>query len=292
METTKTKFQTLLSEMESLLENFKNAYPKNYGDILQRWMPFLMLMVAVLAAVNLHYTPNDTLIFGAGFVPFVVFFLFLKYHKRHIRVDYTELERKIITAKEEYGEYPDAVKYLNKTYEVFTAETAHKKHMKKVMNTVIWGLFAIATIVTIIRINHFHLLRDEFDLVLDVQEKPLTSIKPLTTKAANNIKLPAGKLNLYCGSVWYRPLEIETPDFIYADGNNSGNNYYLITITDQDGNPIPKCPDFYFNSFNSGHIEAIPRFHLKNHLNSVESLQLMFFIQENADNLRYVVEKL
>ena len=48
MEATKTTFQALLTEIERLLEDFKNAYPKNYGAMIQQRIPVFMLIMAVL----------------------------------------------------------------------------------------------------------------------------------------------------------------------------------------------------------------------------------------------------
>ncbi|MBO4771613.1 MAG: hypothetical protein J5595_03630, partial [Bacteroidales bacterium] len=55
METTKTKFQALLSEIERLLEDVKNAYPKNYGEMIQRGMKYFVPIAAVAVLINIIF---------------------------------------------------------------------------------------------------------------------------------------------------------------------------------------------------------------------------------------------
>jgi hypothetical protein len=66
---------------------------------------------------------------------------------------------------------------------------------------------------------------------------------------------------------------------------------YLLTITDQNGNPIPKCPVFYFEC-SGERVSARPRFRYDSDADDYEALHLFLSIKDNQDNLRYVVEKM
>ena len=155
----------------------------------------------------------------------------------------------------------------------------------------------IAIIFTIVRVEDYEKRDSKYfekyeEAVLGINsKKTLARILPFKTEVADSIKLPTGKIVLYCESAWYRRLNIETPNLIYADDYNPVNDLYLLTITDQNGNPIPKCPVFYFEC--SGEIvSAIPQFRYDSDADDYEAVHLLLSIKDNQGNLRYVVEKM
>lgn len=295
METTKTKFQALLSEIESLLEDLKNAYPKNYSEKIQRCVWFMVLIAAVFLLINIIFASSYGiyLLYCIVYAPLIVLPLYLiyqKFNKGDVKyADSSELEEKIRAAKDEFGEYPDVVNYLDKTYEGVQTINAKKNRITSVVVTISFVLILTATIFTLVRVNNYERWDsiDDFKAVLGTNSnKPLVRILPFKTEVTDSIKLPTGKIDLFYESRWYTQLEIGTPNLIYADDYNYENDLYLLTITDQNGNPIPKLPVFYFDSF-SERVSASLRYGGEN-----ETLQLFLSIKDNQDNLRYVVEKI
>lgn len=160
MEITKTTFQKKISEIEHLLENYKNSYPKNYGEIFERWIPFVILIVAPIILINLIYSPYLKLIksliveeFLFRLFPFILIYPLLKYFKKVTKVDYTELEQKIRVTKEEFSEYPDVVNYLNKTEEELEDEIERKNTITPTVNLIMIGIILIAILITVGRLS-------------------------------------------------------------------------------------------------------------------------------------------
>lgn len=297
MEATKTKFQALLSEIERMLEDVKNSYPKNYSAMIKRGMKYYVLIATVVVLINIIFASpyGIFLLYGIIYAPEIVILLYLlhkKFNKGNVKyADSSELERKICAAKDEFGEYPDVVNYLDKTSEGVQAIITEKKRITNVVVTISFVLILIATIFTLVRVINYDNKHsgyiDKFDAVLGINSNtPLARILPFKTEVADSIKLPTGKIDLFYESRWYTQLEIGTPNLIYADDYNYENDLYLLTITDQNGNPIPKLPVFYFDSF-SERVSASLRYGGEN-----ETLQLFLSIKDNQDNLRYVVEKI
>lgn len=296
MEATKTKFQALLSEIERMLEDVKNSYPKNYSAIIQRGIKYFVLIAAVVVLINIIFASpyRIYLLYVVGYAPATVFLLYLlhkKFNKGNVKyADSSELERKIRAAKDEFGEYPDVVKYLDKTYEGVQSIITEKKRITNVVVAISFVLIFIAAIFTLVRVINYENKHsgyiDKFDAVLGINSNtPLARILPFKTDVADSIKLSMGKIDLFYEYRWDTQLKIETPNLIYDDYNYE-NDLYLLTITDQNGNPIPKLPVFYFDSF-SERVSASLRYGGEN-----ETLQLFLSIKDNQDNLRYVVEKM
>ncbi|MBP5369318.1 MAG: hypothetical protein J6Z01_12785 [Bacteroidales bacterium] len=302
METTKTKFQALLSEIESLLEDLKNAYPKNYSEKIQRCVWFMVLIAAVFLLINIIFASSYGiyLLYCIVYAPLIVLPLYLiyqKFNKGDVKyADSSELEKKIRAAKDEFGEYPDVVNYLDKTYEGVQTINAKKNRITSVVVTISFVLILTATIFTLVRVNNYERWDsiDNFKAVLGTNSnKPLVRILPFKTEVTDSIQLPTDRLNIFgFYDLFYNGLSIETPNFIYADGYNPENDLYLLTITDLNGNPVPKCPDFYFESLRSERVEVITWFNQNSNGYYYEALRLFLSIKENQDSLRFVVEKM
>ena len=304
METTKTKFQALLSEIERLLEDVKNAYPKNYGEMIQRGMKYFVPIAAVAVLINIIFASHYGiyLLYGIIYAPLIVVLLYLIHKKINSGnakyADSSELEREIRAAKDEFGEYPDVVNYLDKTYESINVVMAEKNRITNVGAAIFFVLILTATIFTLVRVNNYQnnysKYIDECEAVLDINsKKTLARILPFKTEVTDSIQFPADRLNIYgFYGFLYNGLSIETPNFIYADGYYPENDLYLLTITDLNGNPVPKCPDFYFESLRSERVEVITWFNQNSNGYHYEALRLFLSIKENQDSLRFVVEKL
>lgn len=302
MEATKTKFQALLSEIERMLEDIKNAYPKNYSEKIQRCVWFLVLIAAVFLLINIIFASHYGiyLLYCIVYAPLIVLPLYLiyqKFNKGDVKyADSSELEKKIRAAKDEFGEYPDVVNYLDKTYEGVQTINAKKNRITSVVVTISFVLILTATIFTLVRVNNYERWDsiDDFKAVLGTNSnKPLVRILPFKTEVTDSIQLPTDRLNIFgLYDLFYNGLSIETPNFIYADGYNPENDLYLLTITDLNGNPVPKCPDFYFESLRSESVDVLLRFNRNSHGDYYEALRLFLSIKENQDSLRYVVEKI
>lgn len=299
METTKTKFQALHTEIERLLEDLKNAYPKNYSEMVQSCMRYFVLIATVVVIINIIFASSYGLylLFGVPYAAVIVFLFYRIFHKFSNKnakdADSTVLKSKILAAKEEFGEYPDVVNYLDKTYEGVQATIDEKYRIKSLVSSIFCGLFLIAVIITFVRVNNYKNrwsdYIENFEAALGVDSNtPLARILPFKTEVTDSIRLPYDRLKIYG---FYKGLAVATPGFIYADGYNSQNDLYLLKITDQNGNPLPKCPDFYFEC-NEESVSARPRFNRDGDGEYYEPLRLLLSIKDNQDNLRYVVEKL
>lgn len=300
MEATKTKFQALLTEIERLLEDFKNAYPKNYGAMIQQRIPVFMLIMAVLWVVYILYSRYNELLENAWWAPVILIFLFLKYSKETTPADSSQLEQKVRAAKDKFGEYHDALVYLEKTDGEIATEKARKKHIKIVVRCVFWGMITVATVFTA---RHAYNLGssgyvpdklwfewfsdDMFYRVLEYNRAQLDflSIKPLKTEVSDSVNITPEKIKMayfgyYFGTeLWGTIPVLQTDDFWH-------HKFFLVTITDLNGNPVPKCPDFLIYS-NYEEMGATLPVH-----SDAEKLQLLYYLQENQDSLRFVVEEL
>lgn len=83
MEATKTKFQALLSEIERMLEDVKNSYPKNYSAMIKRGMKYYVLIATVVVLINIIFASpyGIFLLYGIIYAPEIVILLYLLHKK-------------------------------------------------------------------------------------------------------------------------------------------------------------------------------------------------------------------
>ena len=80
MNSNKTYFQQISLQMENLLKNYKNQYPRNLGALVRNGFPLMMLVVAaiVLPITTAFYTATsgDFMLFIAMIFIIPVLFVF------------------------------------------------------------------------------------------------------------------------------------------------------------------------------------------------------------------------
>ncbi|MBO7463951.1 MAG: hypothetical protein J6T96_15300 [Bacteroidales bacterium] len=316
MEATKTKFQVLLTEIERLLEDFKNAYPKSYGAMILRRIPVFMLIMAVLWTIFILYSRYNELVDNAWIALVILIYLFFKCYRKTTPADSAPLEQKIQDAKDEFGEYPDVLDYLEKTAGEIAAEKARKKHINIVVKRIFGGVITVAAVITAFQVfNAYSILshnisdnaygivsdrmlfswhsNDIFYRVLECEpdDDTFLSLQPLKTQVSDTIYLlPQNYSMSYTESSTKEVMLggitpfMRTPNIALWDYPYENEKLFLVTITDLNGNPVPKCPDFLHRSYHE--YSTIPVH------SETEKLRLLYYLQENQDSLRFVVEEL
>ncbi len=311
MEATKTKFQVLLTEIERLLEDFKNAYPKSYGAMILQRTPVFMLIMAVLWTIFILYSRYNELVDNAWIALVILIYLFFKCYKKTTPADSAQLEQKIQDAKDEFGEYPDVLDYLEKTAGEIAAEKARKKHINIAVKRIFGGVITVAAVITAFQVfNAYSILshhksdeayglvsdrmlfswssNDIFYRVLECEpnDETFLSLQPLKTQVSDTIYLLPQKYSMIYSKEANMLGEIkpfmQTPNIALWD--YPYEKLFLVTITDLNGNPVPKCPDFLLRSYYA--YSTIPVH------SETEKLRLLYYLQENQESLRFVVEEL
>lgn len=305
MEATKTKFQILLTETERLLEDFKNAYPKNYGAMIQQQIPVFMLIMAVLWVIYILFSRYNELVDNLWLAPVILIFLFFKCNQTTTPADSAPLEQKVRAAKDEFGEYPDVLDYLEKTAGEIAVEKARKKHINIVVKRIFGGVITVAAVFTAFQVyNYYSILsnhksdeayglvsdwmlvswssNDIFYRVLECEpnDETFLSLKPLKTQVSDTIYLLPQKWSMY----YTKEANMLSGTFLFMEPPiEHCDKLFLITITDLNGNPVRKCPDLLLDCFSSATLPVH---------SETEKLQLLYYLQENQDSLRFVVEEL
>jgi len=312
----RVKFKAQSSVLETLLEEYKNSHPKNFSAMIRAGLPIFMILFSVLFAI-------DALINGASdesianiFVSVVLFFfglvMYVKFYRFLSKDDSSSAEKNIDAMITDFKEYPDVQNYVKKCQGDLLKEKAHKRKIKMAYYIVFGGFLAFFGLKLLIGlgINLSHFFKkdsneavfnsktlDGFYVALDLQDDvPFLSLKPLKKDISGNIRLEAQTLDVYLNdfidksSQTIRILSAMTPEISGKDSTD----FFRITITDKNGNPIERCPRFSFSGSKSGIISTYAFCYdvSTNMQCSFQTLQVLRYLQANKDDLRFLVEKI
>ena len=312
MDSIKIQFQNDMPRWEQLLADFKNGYPNTTGAMIRKNFPIFMVLLGILLGLwgNSGYEDKNYALCMVA--PVLIFFgvlLYVKLHQRMPKADATAARNALSADTAKYAIYPDVKNYINHLKSDLEQEYSSKKQICKRFNCVFWGILAVLCIVVAVKFydsydkyNNGTLFNwesnDHFCKLLELSTNtPLLQIKPLNTEIGNGLKTDGSTLKVYLGYFSYqndekqrwRALEALSPA-IYG---NDVSGKFRLTITDENGKAIRKCPFFVFTAGDS----KIQTSHFCRSLdgtkpNEFETLQTLRYLQANKDRLRYVVEKI
>lgn len=308
----KARFQKIQSQLERYLYEYKNSFPKNIWQIIGVDLPFVIMVISVFVVVRL-------LGFGIGALVLVILML-LPYilmwstqsnsiwtkiwkKRKTYRADNQAILDKIHAIDtSEFEQYPDVKRYLENYQSELAAETIRKdsiaKSHKKIMiiGSIIIVAGALLTYTTETRIKLFHpTIVDKNEKPQSQEKEPIAVISPLNGATKQMIKEDDKTLKIYfrefSGVSHY--LRIKTPQI--STTATKRFEVFRLFITDTTGHPIKNIPYFDFKYLqygtNSPLIESYPiTINIENH--PYEIIRRVRYLQENADNLRYVIEGL
>lgn len=308
----KARFQKIQSQLERYLYEYKNSFPKNIWQIIGVDLPFVIMIISVFVVIRLLGFGIWALVLVIlMLLPYILMWstqsnsIWTKIWKKRktYRADNQAILDKIHAIDtSEFEQYPDVKRYLENYQSELAAETIRKesiaKSHKKIMiiGSIIIVAGALLTYTTETRIKLFHpTIVDKNEKPQSQEKEPLAVISPLNRETKQMIKEDDKTLKIYfrefSGVSHY--LRIKTPQMSTTATNRFER--FRLFITDTTGHPIKNIPYFDFKYLqygtNSPIIESYPiTINIENH--PYEIIRRVRYLQENADNLRYVIEGL
>ncbi|MDD6001337.1 MAG: hypothetical protein PUC50_03990 [Bacteroidales bacterium] len=308
----KARFQKIQSQLERYLYEYKNSFPKNIWQIIGVDLPFVIMIISVFVVIRvLGFGIWALVLVILMLLPYILMWstqsnsIWTKIWKKRktYRADNQAILDKIHAIDtSEFEQYPDVKRYLENYQSELAAETIRKesiaKSHKKIMiiGSIIIVAGALLTYTTETRIKLFHpTIVDKNEKPQSQEKEPLAVISPLNRETKQMIKEDDKTLKIYfrefSGVSHY--LRIKTPQMSTTATNRFER--FRLFITDTTGHPIKNIPYFDFKYLqygtNSPIIESYPiTINIENH--PYEIIRRVRYLQENADNLRYVIEGL
>ena len=298
----KALFQNIQTKLEHYLYEYKNSYPKNIWQIISVDIPLITLIVSALVIIEL---------LGIGFISItLIIALTLPYiylrssdssgvwqklidkRKNHKAYNQEIIDKINGIATDELQNYPDVKNYLNNYHSELAAETARKESIKKkyyiimVLGTMLLIAFAVFTLRADTKL---WFLKDKAETNTEDLEvvlfNPIADIKPLNGNAE--------KIKIYYKESFRPQLLIPTPAITRTSTEDSCMVRIIITNTSgQAANGLPYFDfTYYFRKENPKYITSYPIvFDIENH--PYEIARRVKYLEENAKDLRYTIEKL
>lgn len=314
----KARFQDTLTQLERHLFDYKNCFPKNVWQIVSTDLPIITLVVASYITIKLvGLGLMSILILGPLFLAMIIVLVnkeSLSAWKDFItkRANYKK-ELKNIKEKiqniniKEFEQYPDVNNYLHTFNQELKAETERKKAIKRKYYTIILGIYSILIIAILLTFKmDLRVLPDTIDTFgaknicdkevfesLHITETdPIATIKPLNDESVKIIGefVPGSKSKNLCLFLNDEKLTSYMPTI-----KGSRCSQFRIIITDYRGHPADGIPIFDFSTQNRDRDNGlIQSANIATELESYkyETFRRVRYLQENADNLRYVIEGL
>ena len=318
MDKNKEYFQTKSMELENLLKEYKNQYPKNVGALVRNFFPIFIIILSVIAPllavfafvtvslgllIMLILVPPILLIFGVS--------LLLK-NKREKKADKTLLPR-IEALKQQiepYTEYPDVKNYLDKFNNQITETDATKKKYRKTFRKILLVFFTIFILVAagipalvIVRDSTYGKVKNEsangnMEVLGLETRKPFLSLTPLNKKVYGDCTIASDTVHFFLYDIANISLKFSEIEFENAEHED----VFRLIITDKDGVPVAGCGKFvfktmigqatgvdseYFCPYNETTDEGI-----KLYANQFKALETCRYLRDHAKDLRFIVDKL
>ena len=320
----KARFQEIQTKLERYLYDYKNSFPKNIWQIISVDFPLITLIVTALVVIELL---GVGVISIAIVLVITIPFLFvitkekggvwkkLLTKRQTYRADHQAIIDKINKIEtDNLTVYPDVKNYLDNYHSELSAETARKASIrKKYIAIMILGIIGLAAfaVFTLRADTKLWFLKDKetthaVQLVLSDTSSshslrnvyydgrcynhlnidsltPIAVVKPL--KGNNeNLKIFFIESERSC-------LRISTPKIPIETAKDSCIVRIIITYNNgQETNDIPYFDFKYDNGkVNPSFIDSYPiAYDIENH--PYEIIRRVKYLQDNAANLRYVIE--
>ena len=316
----KKYFQEVSEDLEALLKQYKNTYPRSLGAIFRVNIVNFIILVAVFLVLYCIYSVNinrsiATLILccvawmvGLLSILYAIFEkLDLEFHKLEKKGRYDIYKKRHVEKylkgkgnnKKEYYYDPTLLKQIKdvkskldgfyeypdvkKYLEQYDRQVKYAKNKKKRFRFI----FAIICVVLIsVQAAILYLVYTDsthpyYSKVLNIDENvPFLSLEPLDLSGYSNVTPTTYTADIYIDSDNLRLDKMKV-------SGATGSDILRLVITDTEGIPVPNCPKFVFPASQT---EAI-----KSEVycsSSYEALDALNYMNENKANLRFVIEKL
>lgn len=318
MMTDKTDFQQDLIKWENYLAEFKNAFPKNFGMMFRKNLSYFMMLLG--GFMLLDGVLKATAMASAACLIAPVLYLFavimwLKTQKTFegkSNLKPNVLMHEVFLAETKYAKYPDVAKLLKYYKASLNTETMRKKKIKTFFWICFCAFFVFYGAKIYVDSNSRPTgnvrTKDDYYQILGLEtNKPFLSIQPLKTDIADGIQLQTRRLDVfltyheqkyykdgkygatYDETKYYRALKTQIPTI----SGNAGGDLFRLTITDETGKPIDRCPCFVFYSVGGGVMDSnvFPDYAYSKDY-KFQALYTLKYLQDNQEHLRYLVEKI
>ncbi len=300
MNANKNNFQVIMQSNERVLSAFKNKYPRNMSEIIDRNIPKIIITLSIILFAGIL---TFDIIIGAMSIlmgPMLLSFglkLKKKYREKEesIHKDDKLTAEAIMDINDKlqtiYGDYSDVKDYVDR----FKAQTRqidlHKKKLISRFNT--WYTIVIIAIsltffcMMIVNLTErisFNIPQktDLFCNILEIKNnEPLLTLTPFDSQIAGGYKIENQNLDFYITDKHF----IRTSN-IKIDGA-APDEEFILRIVDSNGNSFDRCPQFNFKCTDKT-IEAQPRYYKSD----FTLLNTFVNLKENANNLKFKIEKI
>ena len=203
------------------------------------------------------------------------------------------------------------MEYLKKFKTSVETEQKHKKNIKRNFWIMFCGFFVIFALYHIYNNNYrnsFSILRNEdggdnMCRVLELEQYvPFLILEPYKTNIDDSMTIESKKLSVYLGFIIAKDKEEKAPscDVHYLTAKRpivvGGTGNMRLTITDENGNPIPRCPCFVYDPNGGKEIINSEYFlytsNVFDNLSDLQILETLRCLQANKEHLRFIVEKI
>ena len=315
MSNIRTYFQKDLSALETFIKIYKDSYPRNFGEMVQRAFPVFMMILGVLMLLH-SIAESSTEWIGQFLTSGVIFVfglaLFLILRKKVYKSNPDVAKQKLERFERDYGRFPDIKQYVEKCNTDLTSAIKYKRKIKMIFYILFGGFFLVFSIKTVIGVTlraKRSIERDNGKIsnvigndgicaMLNIDgDTPLLRLTPLTSANNTGIKALTDTLEIYLSELSFdnetgspRALSFINPGF----NGLEPNDLIRLKITDKNGVPIPRCPDFLFTNNEKGIIKSngFQLYEGTKHQNSFMMLQTLYYLQENKNDLRFKAEKI
>lgn len=305
MDKNKEYFQNKSIELENLLKEYKNQYPKNVGALVRNFFPIFIIILSVIAPL---LTLFAVVTFSLGLImliiivaPILLIFgvmLFMK-NKKEKKADPTILP-KINALKQQiepYTEYPDVKNYLDKFEQQITETDKAKKNYRKTFRWMLIVFFAIFLLLSIgipmIYIQHDtdgSITNESTAGLIEVlgidAEKPLLSLTPLNKQVYEGCSIENDSVHFYIDENINMKIKFDKIEF----NNAAEKDIFRLIITDKDGVPVAGCGKFVFKTM-IGHA-AFVKSESFCHENQFKALETCRYLRDHEKDLKFIIEKI
>ena len=316
----KARFQDTLTQLERHLYDYKNCFPKNVWQLLSTDVPIITLIVFAYIIIKLiGFCVWSMIIIGILIIAMIIILvdkgsksawkkLILK--RGNYEKDLQTIKEKIKEIDiEDFKQYPDVNNYLNTFNSEIRKETERKQNIRNQYHTIIIGIYSILLIAILLTFKIDFRIANKvvvgnisydgriFNSLHITYEQPIATIKPLSDETSELIRefVPGSKSKNLCLFFEETKHSAKFVSYMPTFVKDIGYNDVAIIITDTTGHPVSYLPFFSFAPMNRNyekgliHSRNIAEIYEENH--PYEILRRVKYLQENADNLRYVIEK-
>lgn len=307
MAANKNDFQIKMQNLENLLSQYKNSYPRNTSEILTNSVPMILIILALLLFGS-FFTLNFVLIIMSCLASpvLLIFGIILRVRLRKQISTNTASNKNIITEinskkqelQSEFGEFPDVKEYIKKLDEEIIAAQKHKRKIKR--NYRLGFALILATIVVssicLMVINMKDISTDyknlsiyKYNEILGIEEEePLITLKPYDTNIGDEYTIETQNLDFFYKDV--SDIHLISKEIKIAGACE--DDVFRMWIVDSEGNIFGRSPKFEFK-YGEAPINSYPLCHYSetDKDNKFVALGILTNLHENAGKLKFKIEK-